>query len=29
MLLPSRRGLPPSVRAFTDFLSTHVPPVVS
>jgi DNA-binding transcriptional LysR family regulator len=29
MLLPSRRGLLPSVRAFIDFLSTHVPPALS
>jgi DNA-binding transcriptional LysR family regulator len=29
MLMPSRRGLLPSVRVFTDFLSTHVPPAVS
>jgi DNA-binding transcriptional LysR family regulator len=29
LLLPSRRGLLPSVRAFIDFLSTHVPPALS
>ena len=29
MLLPSRRGLLPSVRAFIDFLSSHVPAAVA
>jgi DNA-binding transcriptional LysR family regulator len=29
MLLPSRRGLLPSVRAFMDFLSEHVPQAVA
>jgi len=29
ILLPSRRGLLPSVRMFIDFLSTHVPPALS
>jgi DNA-binding transcriptional LysR family regulator len=29
MLLPSRRGLLPSVRAFMDFLSVQVPLVVA
>jgi DNA-binding transcriptional LysR family regulator len=29
MLLPSRRGLLPSVRAFVDFLSSHVPAAVA
>lgn len=29
LLMPSRRGLLPSVRAFIDFLSTHLPPVVT
>jgi len=29
MLMPSRRGLLPSVRVFIDFLSTHVPSAVS
>jgi DNA-binding transcriptional LysR family regulator len=29
MLLPSRRGLLPSVRAFVDFLSGHVPAAVA
>jgi DNA-binding transcriptional LysR family regulator len=29
MLLPSRRGLLPSVRSFIDFLSTHVPAAVA
>jgi DNA-binding transcriptional LysR family regulator len=29
MLLPSRRGLLPSVRVFMDFLSTHVPAAVA
>ncbi|HXX82486.1 MAG TPA: LysR substrate-binding domain-containing protein [Casimicrobiaceae bacterium] len=29
VLLPSRRGLLPSVRAFIDFLNTHVPPALS
>jgi DNA-binding transcriptional LysR family regulator len=29
ILMPSRRGLLPSVRAFIDFLSTHVPPAVT
>jgi len=28
LLMPSRRGLLPSVRAFSDFLSEHVPPAV-
>jgi len=29
ILMPSRRGLLPSVRAFIDFLSTYVPPAVA
>ena len=29
ILMPSRRGLLPSVRAFIDFLSTYVPPAVT
>jgi len=29
MLLPSRRGLLPSVRAFMDFMSVQVPLVVA
>jgi len=29
MLMPSRRGLLPSVRAFIDFLSTELPPAVT
>ena len=29
LLMPSRRGLLPSVRAFIDFLSTHLPPAVT
>jgi len=29
VLMPTRRGLLPSVRAFIDFLSTQLPPVVT
>ena len=29
VLMPSRRGLLPSVRVFTDFLNTHLPKVVT